>query len=167
MSMFENNRYHWRETYFVLFRQSGRPTMQQLEAAIEKLGSRYELRNQHADDDGMVESLTVVAHDDYSAIDVCYVEGDEVVEQIEGLVQELKPELTGEDGKAVLAQLARCDARFDVLHFEEKSILDEEDEDEDEDSLDPSALLLILDRLAKLTGGIAYDPQSGVIVEEE
>ena len=33
--------------------------------------------------------------------------------------------------------------------------------------LDPSALLIVLETLAKLTGGVAVDPQSGTVLNYE
>jgi len=49
-----------------------------------------------------------------------------------------------------------------VLHFERVAEMPEEEEDE---MLDPSALLIGLEALAKLTDGLAVDPQSGTILD--
>jgi hypothetical protein len=57
--------------------------------------------------------------------------------------------------------LPKCNARRDILHFEQ--IVGGEAEDESEEMLDPSALLLILDTLVEMTGGIGVDPQSGTV----
>ena len=46
-----------------------------------------------------------------------------------------------------------------MLHFEQ--VVDFEDEDEAEGMLDPTALLVVLDALAKLTDGIPVDPAGG------
>ena len=66
----------------------------------------------------------------------------------------------------MLRRLAEYQGRFDVLHFEQISDRSEEDDDQDE-LLDPSALLAVLDVLAKLSGGVAVDPQSGTIMGTE
>ena len=42
-----------------------------------------------------------------------------------------------------------------------------EEEDQTDELLDPSALLAVLEALAKITGGIAVDPQSGTILSSE
>jgi hypothetical protein len=51
-----------------------------------------------------------------------------------------------------------------VLHFEQVPDEDAEDAGEDE-ILDPSALLVVLGALAKLTKGVAVDPQSGTFFD--
>ena len=61
-------------------------------------------------------------------------------------------------GQDHLDRLAGCDARFDILHFEEVS------EEGEEETFDPSALLMVIEALAKLTDGVAVDPQSGTIM---
>ena len=41
---------------------------------------------------------------------------------------------------------------------------DDEPEDEADEMLDPSALLIVLDALVELTGGVGVDPQSGTLL---
>ncbi len=166
MSMFENNHYRWRETYFVLFGSKDRPTLAAMEKALNKLDGRYELANPSADDAGRFESLTLISHDDFAALDICYTEGEEVREQVRDLVEELRPMACETGCEPQLKQIRRCDARFDVLHFEEVSESLQDDDDVLDEALDPSALLLVMAELARLTGGVAVDPQSGTIFAE-
>jgi hypothetical protein len=164
MSTFENDRYRWRETYFVLFPASRRPTLKVVEKKLAALSKRYGLENLGGDEQGKFESLTLVSPDDFAALDVCYTEGAEVLEHVEELVQELAS--TIEPGqKALLKRLKQYDGRFDVLHFEQ--IGESADEDDSDELLDPSALLAVLEELARITGGIAVDPQSGTILSTE
>ena len=164
MSTFENERYRWRETYFVLFPASRRPTLKVVEKRLAALSKRYSLEDVVGDEQGNFESLTLLSPDDFAALDVCYTGGAEVLEQVEELVQELAT--TVEPGqKPLLKRLKQYDGRFDVLHFEQ--IGDSADEDESEELLDPGALLAVLDELARITGGIAVDPQSGTILSIE
>jgi hypothetical protein len=165
MSMFENPRYRWRETYFVLFRSSERPSLKAVEKALHGLSRRYTLANLRADDEGRFESLTLVSPDDFSALDICYTTGAEVLEQGANLAQEIQASAKASGQHAPVAEIRQCDARFDVLHFEQlPDFLDEEEGDDE--VLDPSALLLVLDTLARLTGGVAVDPQSGTMISE-
>ena len=160
MSTFENSDYHWRETYFILFESSRRPTQEQVAQALRGLGKRYELTNERCEDDGAFGSLTVVSHDDFAALDVSYLDGEEVTEVVEQMIQEFKPLAKTEAEKARLKRLMRCDARFDVLHFEH--IMAEGDPDDaDDDLLDPTTLLIVMETLTKLCDGLAIDPQSG------
>ncbi len=162
MSMFENRQYCWRETYFVLFRKAKRPTLKKLQSVLSKLNPRYVLANAVADESGKFESLSVLAPDDFAALDISYVEGEEVVEQAGEFIRELATAERRSGDDARLDILRQADARFDVLHFEQ--LIDEDTSDNGEGMLDPSTLLLVLDALVKLTGGVAVDPQSGTWV---
>ena len=51
-----------------------------------------------------------------------------------------------------------------MLHFER--VADEPEDDSEEEMLDPSALLVVLETLAQLTGGVAIDPQAGTFLSE-
>ncbi len=159
MSTFEDRGYKWRETYFVLFDSNRRPTLDALRDALEHLSGRFEILNPAADENGLVDSLTLHSPQDYAALDISYVEGAEVHEQGAALAKEMKGTAADATEKAKIARLPKCNARFDVLHFEE--VVDEDSEDE---MLDPSALLLVLATLAKLTHGVGIDPSSGTVM---
>jgi hypothetical protein len=164
MSLFENNQYRWRETYFVLFESSRRPSLASVETLLSELSDQYLLTNLNANDAGLVESLTLVSPDDCSALDICYTSGAEVLEQGADMAQELQPADCVPGRPTISQQIQQCDARFDVLHFEQVPELIEEDEDEE--MVDPGALLLVLAALARVTDGIAVDPQTGSLLSE-
>ena len=164
MSTFEDDRYRWRETYFVLFPAGKRPALKTVEKKLASLSKRYFLTNQSADPEGHLESLTVVSPDDFAALDICYTSGPEVIEQADDLIQEMSPTLEPAQ-RVILKRIKQYDGRFDVLHFEQIANLPDE-EDEDDELLDPSALLAVLEALARITGGVAVDPQSGTILSE-
>ncbi len=162
MSMFENDQYRWRETYFVLFDASRRPTLERLQQTLTKLNSRFTLTNLNADPSGRFESLTVLAPDDFAALDISYLEGEEVLEQGALLVEEMETTDCRPEDRVRLDRLRKCDGRFDVLHFEQ--IVNFDDEDESDEMLDPSALLVVLEALAKETDGLAVDPQTSTFL---
>ncbi len=163
MSTFEDSRYRWRETYFVLFPAKKHPKLTAVSKALSGLNRRFVLTNLTADDEGRIDSLTVLSPDDFAAIDVCYTDGDEALEQAAALVADLKKSAADVPPPVPWEQIAKCDGRFDVLHFEQVP----EDDDEDDGMLDPSALLLVLGALANLTDGVAVDPQAGSFLCEE
>lgn len=162
MSTFERDEFKWRETYFVLFDVGQRPSLEQVEHVLRDLSDRFELTNARSDEDGQFESITVMSPEDYAAVDISYESGDEVTEQATALHQELKSSVTDDDERAKLARLPKCDARFDLLHFEQ--VTDNQPEDAADEMLDPSALLIVLDALVELTGGVGVDPQSGTLL---
>jgi len=161
VSLFEDDMYVYRDTFFVLFERKNRPTTEQVWAALSSLGSRYELVPQAAEqekgEDGQatMESFTLRSPYDFSAMDIAYVEGSEVQQQVKELLEEFKSmTLDGAEAKMV-ALLAKCDARFDIFHFEQV-----DSAAEDDDQMDPGGLLLVMSKLGQLTHGVGLDPQS-------
>lgn len=162
MSTFETGGYQWRETYFVLFNSANRPNLEAVNETLRALSPRFELVNPTSDAQGRFESITLRSPQDYAALDISYMSGEEVLEQGAGLAEEMKSSADDAKQKSELKRLKQCDARFDILHFEQVSD-NAEDEDLDE-MLDPSALLVALDALIDLTDGIGIDPQSGAFM---
>ena len=158
--MFEDGQYQCRETYFVLFPALRRPKLKDVQKAVARLHQHLTLTNLAADKEGLLESLTILAPDDFAAIDVSYLSGDEVREQVAQLAEEVEPTCCCDDEKKRLEELRACDARLDIFHFEQMVDIDAEDDG----MFDPSALLLVLDALAELTGGISVDPQGGALL---
>lgn len=158
MSMFQDGDYEWRDTYFVLFESASRPTLAQVRKKLAGLNFQFELNNAHETDDGEFESLTVVSAEDFAALDVSYLEGDEVYEQRNELRGDFEALTRDEVDVEKLDRLDRCDARFDIMHFQRVS------DDEGEDMVDPGALLAVVDALVELTGGVGIDPQSGTLM---
>ncbi len=164
MSTFERDEYKWRETYFVLFDSCKRPTLKSIERVLRNLSDRFELLNAQADEDGRFESLTIMAPDDYAAIDISFESGEEVTEQGAAFYEELKSSVGDDEERAKLKRLPKCDARFDLLHFEHTTAAAGQGDDELDEMLDPSALLLVLDALVDLADGVGVDPQSGTLL---
>ena len=162
MSLFANDQYRWRETYFVLFDPRDRPSQRELENALVGLGAGYQVSEVSTDEDGEVEALTVFSACDFAAMDISYVAGEEVLEQITELRLELQDaELTKEE-RAKLEQIGQCSARFDIFHFEQ--IVSDDSLDDQDEYMDPGSLLAVLQRLMSLCRGVGVDLQSGTLM---
>lgn len=96
-------------------------------------------------------------------MDVSFVEGEEVTEQLPELIRELKQNAADDEELALVKQVERADARLDVFHFQQRAAAGDSEEDEDA-FMDPGGVLKVLTLLGKLCGGVAVDPQAGVIV---
>jgi hypothetical protein len=166
MSMFEDSRYRWRETYFVLFDAKKRPKLANVTKMLSALNKRFQLTNLSADSQDQIDSVTLISPDDYAALDICYTEGAEVLEQVVSLIEDLKKLGSDSPPPVPWAEIKKYDGRFDVLHFEQVPE-DVEDGAEEDGMLDPSALLVVMGALAKLTGGVAIDPQAGTFLTDE
>ena len=162
MNVETDDQLEWRDTYFILFDQSDRPTLSQVEAAISDASRKLKLENLEADDDGRFESMLVQVPDDNAALEISYETGEAVVAQSTDLAKQLKGELNAKQ----LAKMLKADARLDVMLFERvRGDADGEDDDDWEGgALDPASLLNVVDALAKLTHGLPIDPASGAIL---
>ena len=165
MSMFEDKRYRWRETYFVLFDAEKRPTLKGVTKTLSALNKRFELTNQSEDEECLFDSLTLISRDDFAALDICFTGEAEVLDQVHTLFEDMKKAGLDEPPPLPWSQIKKFNGRFDVLHFEQ--VFEDSDEDSEEEMLDPSALLVVLGALARLTGGVAIDPQAGTFLTEE
>ena len=160
MSLFGDGQYQWRETYFVLFRQSDHPMANQVVEELTRDDGRFHVSNVRADEGGRLESLTLKSPDDFAAMDISFVSGEEVSEQIEELIREISRATLTDEEREKMRRLTRCDARFDIFHFEQIP----PDDEEGDEFLDPAALLIVIERLSKLCHGIGVDPQSGSLM---
>ena len=172
----------WRETYFILFPQENRPTLQQVASALIQADKRLVLENLAEDDKGLFTSLLVESPEDHAAVEISYEVGDAVIEQNLEWAKQLQQDLSSEQ----LQHIIRSDARLDVAHFELKAARKSEstsdgfsvgegfaanfpnedfpDEDADIEMLDPTCLLTVVEALARLTQGVTFDPASGEIM---
>ncbi|HEX3598843.1 MAG TPA: hypothetical protein VHU84_01800 [Lacipirellulaceae bacterium] len=161
MSAENDEQLEWRDTYFVLFNQSDRPTLTQVEAAITESSKRLKLENLEADEDGMFESVLVQAPQDNAALEISYERGEAVIEQSVELAKQMKEDLQPKQLQRVL----KADARLDIMLFERVRDDDGADDEEWEGgSLDPASLLNVVGALAKLTHGLPIDPASGAVL---
>ena len=152
--------FHWRETFFIMFDSRQRPTLARVERALTRLNDKFELTRCMADADGHFESLTLNSPDDNAALEICFESGEAVIQQGTDLAKSLK----GEAEPADLAKLIKSDARLDVMHFEHVPEDFADSDDELDEFLDPSCLLMVVEALVRLTGGIPVDPASGAIM---
>ena len=54
MSLFENDEFRWRETYFVMMKASSRPAADSVQATLKKLNRRYELGTPRTNEIGLL-----------------------------------------------------------------------------------------------------------------
>lgn len=162
MSLFENDEYQWRETYFVLFDKTKRPSAEQLESLLTGVNVGYQIQDVRATEEGLFESLTLISADDYAAMDLTCLATEEVREQVEELATELRS-TAAPDELPTIERIPACTARLEVYHFEQMVFVGGS-EDEPDDFMDPGSLLVVLERIAELCDGIIVDPQSNSLL---
>lgn len=173
MSLFADERYQWRERYFVMLEARQRPLAEAVRKEMASLDSRYQIVDLLVDNLGRFRSLSLLAPNDFAAVDILYVASEEVIDQAIGFASELKDSARSPEEKKRLARLISCNARLEIDHFEQmvaddstsQSLTDLLEDDEPCDEfLDPGTVLRVIRRLAKLCHGVALDPQSGEFV---
>ena len=153
MGLFGDSRYEYRDTFFVLFKKENRPSSDKIQACLADLGPKYETLDLKATD-GELESITVRSPHDRSAMDITYVEGEEVSGQIEQIMTDFRTITLAGDDVNKLRKLNTCDARFDIYHFEQNV------EGGEDEMLDPGGLLIVMETIVQLCEGVGLDPQS-------
>ena len=156
VSLFEDSSYNYSDTFFVHFQIENRPSADDVRTTIESLGNKYELSGV-VEDEGNFVSATIKSPQDNSAMDISFVQGEEVLEQVQNLMVEFKTITLMGDDQAKLSILSQCNARLDIYHFEKIT-------GGEEQMLDPGGLLLVLEKLAKLAKGVGLDPQSNSLL---
>ena len=164
MSLFDNPEYRWRETYLLFHKKKQRPSVDKIRQAIESIRGSYQIDQMTGTEEGAFESATLFAEEAFAAIDMSYIEDDQIAEQILEVQQEMREVLEDPEDLAKLESLREYDARIDLLHFERLSGAFSDDDEDLNSCFDPSALLAVAEKWTLLTGGVCLDPASATIL---
>ena len=118
MTLFQDDRYDWRETYFVCFESARRPKLPDVRRTLKTYAPLFYILNSKADDHENLVEITIASYENHAALEVVYREGKEVLTENQHLVKTLKKDATAEE-LAKLGKIVQCKTRFDVHHFEQ------------------------------------------------
>jgi len=118
MTLFEDDRYDWRETYFVYFEFSHRPKLPEIRRALKTYAPFFSILDSKAEPDGNLVAMTIASYENHAALEITYREGKDVLTEIKQLARSLKNDATAEE-LLKLQKAAQYAARFDVHHFEQ------------------------------------------------
>jgi hypothetical protein len=118
MSLFDDSRYTWRETYFVLFDSKRRPCVDDVRRELLVHAGALRLLDSQAEPDGTLFSVTIASYENHAALEIIYREGDDVHDDIISLIQTLENDCT-EKEREQLQKARNYRAKFDILHFEQ------------------------------------------------
>ena len=153
MSLFENELYEYCDTFFVYLKDENRPSLDAVATALKDLGNRCVVVDAK-EVDGKFESATIKFAADCSAMDIVYVQGEEVTTQLQEIQETMRLMTLTPDTKSDLQRMKNCNSRYDIFHFEENNANNEDE------FLDPGGLLMVIERISSVCEGIGYDPQS-------
>ena len=146
----------------MFFDDEQRPTIELALSAIQQIG-KFEVRHSSESESRHIESITITSSVDLVGLEILYVAGAEVVEEIEALVMELAEDAMLLGNEDSLTQLSAANARLDILHFE-KITENSNGPSDDDELMDPGSLLAVTAALANLVSGVAVDPSSASFV---
>jgi hypothetical protein len=118
MTLFEDDRYNWRETYFVYFESPNRPKLSPVRRALKTHAPLLNINDIKADSYGNLLSMTLASYEDHAALEIVSREGNEVLSDVRHLVHTLKEEASADD-ISQLQRIALCTMRLDIHHFEQ------------------------------------------------
>jgi len=119
MSMFDDNRYCWRETYLVMHDRVHRPLASDMVRKLSNLKGYLEICNIRSDSDDLLDSLVILARNDSAAVEMQYHEGDTVVKEFTVLADEMeRHELSSQERKKIV-RARNFSAKIELLHFEQ------------------------------------------------
>ena len=118
MTLFDDDRYNWRETYFVYFETSRRPKLPEIRQALKILAPFLTILNSTVDEDDNLIAMTIASYEDHAALEITYQEGGDILAEAQHLFHTLKKEASAKE-VSQLERMAHYKARFDVHHFEQ------------------------------------------------
>ena len=118
MTLFDDDRYDWLETYFVYFESSHRPKLSDVRRTLKIDAPFFNILSSKADPDGNLAEMTVASYEDHAALEIVYREGNDILNEARHLAQTLENDASAGE-RVQLQKIVRCKARFDVHHFEQ------------------------------------------------
>ena len=119
MSLYDDERYTWRETYFVLIDDLRcRPLLDDIQQALQPQWQTLKILDGTANAEGRLRTLTIASYEDHSALEIVFRYGRAVVAEMGALIRTIEKGCSPGE-KTRLHSAKRWAARLDVLHFEQ------------------------------------------------
>jgi len=119
MSLYDDDRYTWRETYFVLFDDlRRRPLLDELRRELQLYGKTLKILAGQANGEGRLRQLTVASYEDHSALEIIFRQGAKVAAETDSLLRILEKGCTPKERER-LRLVKQWSTKLDVLHFEQ------------------------------------------------
>ena len=119
MSLFSDNRYCWRETYFILCHPERRPKLASVEKGLAKLFPGLRIRDSQADANGHLEMRSVISLEDNAVLDIDYQAGESITQETMSLLEQFQYETQTTQSLEQIDRAREFEARLELLHFEQ------------------------------------------------
>ena|GEM_PF-1951371 len=118
MTLFDDDRYDWRETYFVYFESAFRPKLTDVRRALKLNAPFIEILNTETEPTGGIIQMTIASYEDHAALEIVYQEGNSIQNEAQHLADSLKQDAS--DSELVqINKISLCNTRFEIHHFEQ------------------------------------------------
>ena len=118
MTLFDDNRYDWRETYFVYFESSRRPKLPEIRQALKTHAPFLNILDSKSDVNENLVAMTIASYEDHAALEITYREGGDVLAEAKHLYHTLKKGASRKE-LSQLKKIVQWQTRFDIHHFEQ------------------------------------------------
>ena len=118
MTLFDDNRYDWRETYFVYFESSYRPKLPDVRRALKDYAPFFNILGSQADSDGNLVEMTIASYEDHAALEIVFREGNDIMSEARHFAVTLEKDASATE-RSQLQRIVQYTMRFDIHHFEQ------------------------------------------------
>ncbi|MDR1054061.1 MAG: hypothetical protein LBL39_07785 [Planctomycetaceae bacterium] len=118
MTLFDDERYAWRETYFVLFEAGNQPRFADVRKNFDIHAGCFSVLDKKVGKDNSMESITIASYEDHAAIEILYSEGEVVLSESEALFETISKDCPARE-RELLRRAKNFTARYSVQHFEQ------------------------------------------------
>ncbi|MDR1291160.1 MAG: hypothetical protein LBK06_08165 [Planctomycetaceae bacterium] len=118
MTLFEDDRYAWRETYFVLFEVNMQPRLADVRRGFDIHAGCFSVLDKKVGKNDAMESITIASYEDHAAIEILYSEGAAVLSESEALFETIIKDCPSRE-RELLRRAKKFAARYSVQHFEQ------------------------------------------------
>ncbi|MDR3182306.1 MAG: hypothetical protein LBT89_05175 [Planctomycetaceae bacterium] len=120
MNLFQDDRYTFRETYFVYFDTVHRPKLTVFRRALQSRAPFLRINESRAESDDRLVAMQIASYDDHAAVEFVYREGNDVLNEIRSMAQILKKDALPDEVDK-LKKIVQYKSRFDINHFEQSA----------------------------------------------
>ena len=119
MSLYDDDRYTWRETYFVLIDDlRWRPRLDELRRELQPQRQTLRILDGKANPEGRLRTLTIASYEDHSALEIVFRQGSGITAEMDVLIRTVEKGCSPKE-RHRLHSTKQWVARLDVLHFEQ------------------------------------------------
>lgn len=117
-TLFDDERFTWRETFFILLEPQQRPRQDDVQALLRTVPGRVRLLDASPASGVLLGTMTVMSLDDHSAVEIRYSQDPAIAEEMKSLAKTFLDTATHKE-VALLKKAIHLPAKIEMQHFEQ------------------------------------------------